>query len=119
MLKTSTLAFASVLLVAAGMASADKLTASTKSVAEVTKSSKREMPANDDFTSVTFRAGVGGSSPACCPTDLNCDGMVDAADLAVLLGSWGGAGLGDFNNDGNVNGSDLAILLGAWGPCQG
>jgi hypothetical protein len=119
MRKTSTIAFASIVLLTAGAASADKLAASTKTLTEGTKSVKREMPANDDFSSVTFRAGVGGSSPACCPTDLNCDGIVDAADLSVLLGSWGGAGTADFNADGNVNGSDLAILLGAWGPCQG
>lgn len=25
----------------------------------------------------------------CCPADLDCDGDVDAADLAILLGSWG------------------------------
>lgn len=47
--------------------------------------------------------------------DLNGDGLVDAADLAILLGAWGGSGLGDLNNDGTVDASDLAILLGAWG----
>ncbi|MFM1823638.1 MAG: hypothetical protein RI967_1904 [Planctomycetota bacterium] len=123
MLKTSTIAFASLLAVAAGVASADKLgTAakpSEKGAAETTKVAKREMPANDDFASVTFRAGVGGSSPACCPADLNCDGIIDGADLAALLSGWGSAGVGDINADGNTNGADLAILLGAWGACQG
>jgi hypothetical protein len=49
------------------------------------------------------------------PADLNGDGMVDGADLAQLLGNWGGKGLGDVNGDGMVDGADLASLLGAWG----
>ncbi len=54
-----------------------------------------------------------------CPADLNRDGSVDAADLALLLGGWGpGVGLpADLNSDGAVNAADLALLLGAWGPC--
>ncbi|MGA1057090.1 MAG: GC-type dockerin domain-anchored protein [Phycisphaerales bacterium] len=54
-----------------------------------------------------------------CEADLNGDGTVNGADLAILLGDWG-AGAGspaDFNGDGTVNGADLAILLGAWGDC--
>jgi hypothetical protein len=47
--------------------------------------------------------------------DLNGDGHVDAADLAILLGAWGGSGPADLNNDGTVDAADLAILLGAWG----
>jgi len=47
--------------------------------------------------------------------DLNGDGVVNAADLAILLGQWGGSGNADLNNDGVVNAADLAILLGAWG----
>jgi hypothetical protein len=54
-----------------------------------------------------------------CPADLNGDFAVDAADLAIVLGSWGGAGIGDLNADGIVNAADIAILLGAWGPCAG
>lgn len=49
--------------------------------------------------------------------DLNRDGAVDGADLAILLGSWGPAGgVGDLTGDGVVDGADLAVLLGAWGP---
>ncbi len=48
------------------------------------------------------------------PADLNGDGHVDGADLAVLLGNWGTAGAGDIDGDGVVSGADLAILLGAW-----
>jgi hypothetical protein len=61
-------------------------------------------------------ARAGGS----CSQDLNGDGVVNAADLATLLGSWGplpGSNPADLNGDGIVNASDLALLLGAWGPC--
>jgi len=52
-----------------------------------------------------------------CLGDLDNDGQTNGADLAILLGSWGTAGVGDINVDGTTNGSDLAILLGGWGPC--
>jgi subtilisin family serine protease len=51
----------------------------------------------------------------CVPADLNCDGHVDAGDLATLLGAWGGAGPADLDGNGSVGAEDLAILLGAWG----
>jgi hypothetical protein len=46
--------------------------------------------------------------------DLNGDGNVDGADLAILLGDWGGPGAGDLNRDGIIDGADLAIQLGNW-----
>lgn len=49
------------------------------------------------------------------PADINGDGVVDATDLALLLGSWGSNGAGDVNGDGTVDAADLALLLGAWG----
>ncbi len=55
------------------------------------------------------------STPA-CPSDLNGDGAIDAADLATLLGSWGGA-KNDLDGDGVVAASDLAMMLGSWGAC--
>jgi len=55
--------------------------------------------------------------PATCPADLNDDGVVNGADLSILLADWGGAGAGDLNGDGVVNGADLSILLAAWGDC--
>ena len=51
-----------------------------------------------------------------CPADLDGSGTVDAADLAVLLGAWGGAG-GDLDGNGGTDAADLAVLLGAWGAC--
>jgi hypothetical protein len=55
-------------------------------------------------------------APACHPADINCDGMVDAIDLGLLLGAWGTKGpAGDLDGDGIVGAADLAILLGEWG----
>ncbi|MFO0829305.1 MAG: dockerin type I repeat-containing protein [Phycisphaerales bacterium] len=47
------------------------------------------------------------------PADLNGDGAVNAADLAILLGAWG-TPAGDVNGDGTTDAMDLSILLGAW-----
>ena len=49
------------------------------------------------------------------PADLNGDGVVNGADLAILLIQWGADGSADFNGDGVVNGADLATLLASWG----
>ncbi len=48
------------------------------------------------------------------PADLNDDGIVDGADLTILLTCWGAA-CGDINSDGFTDGSDMASLLSAWG----
>jgi hypothetical protein len=32
----------------------------------------------------------------------------------LLLGNYNGPGVGDINHDGIVNGADLGLLLGAW-----
>ncbi len=57
--------------------------------------------------------------PPQCPADFDGDKMVTAADLALLLGSWGECPgcPADFNDDGLVNAFDLAYLLGTWGEC--
>jgi len=53
--------------------------------------------------------------------DLNLDGVVDGADLGILLSHWGtvdGAvgwsAAADLNSDGVVDGADLGILLSSW-----
>lgn len=46
--------------------------------------------------------------------DINYDGVVDGADLGILLGNWDGSGVGDLNGDGLVDGADLGLLLGNW-----
>ncbi len=60
-----------------------------------------------------------GACHVTCPADLTGEGLVDAADLAQLLGAWGVQvdHPADFNADGAVNAADLAFLLGSWGPC--
>lgn len=71
-------------------------------------------------TSTATTAGVAIPVPSAVPTllgDLNDDGVVDGADLSILLGAWGtdGSGTGaDLNGDGAVDGADLSIFLGAW-----
>ncbi|MSR40368.1 MAG: hypothetical protein EXS10_00480 [Phycisphaerales bacterium] len=47
--------------------------------------------------------------------DLDLDGSVDAADLAILLNAWGMTGHADLDGNGTVGGQDLAILLNHWG----
>jgi hypothetical protein len=59
---------------------------------------------------------MGPSIPDCLG-DINADGLVDANDLAILLGAWGGPGAGDLDLSGSIGAEDLAILLGAWGDC--
>jgi hypothetical protein len=54
--------------------------------------------------------------PAACPADLDSDGQVSAADLALLLAAWGTA-TADIDGDGTTGATDLAELLAAWGPC--
>jgi hypothetical protein len=63
-----------------------------------------------------------GSPTICdCLADLSGDGVVNAADLGLLLSSWGiagSAGNGDVNRDGVVNAQDLGELLANWGICD-
>jgi hypothetical protein len=57
------------------------------------------------------------SAPPSLIGDLNDDGVVDAADLTILLGAWGTDGQpagADLNDDGAVDAADLTLLLGAW-----
>ena len=54
----------------------------------------------------------------CNAADINGDGSVNGADLALVLASWGEPCLGcaaDVNQDGQVNGADLALILAGWG----
>lgn len=55
-----------------------------------------------------------------CVGDVNSDGNVDLADLAVLLSNFGASGnatpeQGDLNDDQNVDLADLALLLANFG----
>lgn len=66
-----------------------------------------------------FWAAATSGVPVTCAEDLNDDGVVNGGDLGLLLGNWGGAGLGDLTGNGTVDGADLGILLSAWGDCPG
>ena len=65
------------------------------------------------------RYEVSLSCAACPPSpDLNGDGVVNGADLGILLTAWGSTGsgvTGDLNGDGVVDGADLGALISAWG----
>lgn len=82
-------------------------------------------PANAANTIVaTHSTGAGlyavYSTP--CVGDINDDGLVNTADLTLLLLRFGQAvvpgSLGDINGDGGVNTTDLTLLLARFGqPC--
>lgn len=54
------------------------------------------------------------SGPPRVPGDLDGDGAVSGADLAIMLQQWGGPGSGDLDGDGVVDGADLGLLLNLW-----
>jgi hypothetical protein len=60
-----------------------------------------------------------GSVPGACPADLSGDGIVDGADLGLLLSAWGLPGASDLSGDGITDGADLGVMLAAWGACGG
>ncbi|HMN95246.1 MAG TPA: DUF4397 domain-containing protein [Phycisphaerales bacterium] len=55
---------------------------------------------------------VGAGKPG--NADLDGNGVVDSADLGILLGNWGRAGAGDLDGNGVVDGADLGLLLSSW-----
>ena len=57
--------------------------------------------------------------PPACPADITGDGSVGGADIASLLGAWGGGDPSADLDDGVVSAPDLAIMLSSWGACGG
>jgi len=54
-----------------------------------------------------------------CLADIDHNGSVDGADLAMLLAAYGtSTPSADLDGSGTVDGSDLGLLLAAWGPCK-
>jgi hypothetical protein len=51
------------------------------------------------------------------PADINGDGVVNTADLLLLLADWGCTGTceGDVDGDGDTDTNDLLLLLADWG----
>ncbi len=79
------------------------------------------MPASEDqFVRAFFSAMlVTSPAPAPCSGDANRDGLVNAADLSVLLGGFGAyqpsGENGDINGDAVIDGADLSVLLSNFG----
>ena len=81
----------------------------SKTVTVLTSDENLAGATNGSLT-LTMQVTVSGGNAA----DLNGDGRVDAADLAILLNQWGTSGSADIDHDGIVGGSDLGALLNAW-----
>ena len=53
-----------------------------------------------------------------CPTDIDGNGVVNGADLSLVLGAWATSdATADIDGSGTVDGADLALVLGSWGSC--
>ena len=83
----------------------------------------RELDADIDFVRISNEAltpeDFNYTPPIPIPGDANVDGLVNAADAAILASHWlqmGGAGWedGDFNGDGNVTDVDATLLATNW-----
>jgi hypothetical protein len=78
--------------------------------------------ASDVSTDSTVEAGIDDfrvDAYTCdfsIPADLDGDGLVNGADLGLLLSNWGPSDFGDLDGDGIVGGADLGLLLAAWAP---
>ncbi|MDI9411618.1 MAG: matrixin family metalloprotease [Bacteroidia bacterium] len=63
-----------------------------------------------------YNATLTITPPPSNPADVDGNGIVDAADLGVLLAAWGSSlAIADINDDGIVDGNDLGLLLSSWG----
>ena len=77
-----------------------------------------------DCCSITPVVGYvdnGGNSITCkdCRADVDCNGIIDAADLGLVLSAWGSIQAQyDIDGDGLVAGGDIGLLLGTWGVCK-
>jgi len=75
------------------------------------------IPWNGPGTDCTDADGDGFADlcPPPAEPDINGDGVVDGADLSILLSVWGDEyPPADLDFDGEVGASDLAILLSVW-----
>jgi hypothetical protein len=71
-----------------------------------------------DFSGNTGTGPTRAFNEAARPGDLDGNGVVNGADLGLLLAAWGTCGTpcpGDLDGNGVVNGADLGLLLAAWG----
>jgi hypothetical protein len=62
-----------------------------------------------------YNATLTITPPPSNPADIDGDGVVNAADLGVLLAAWGSSlDIADINDDGIVDGNDLGLVLSSW-----
>jgi hypothetical protein len=74
-------------------------------------------PANIDAAAF-FAAIVGNEIRiAGCPADVKEDGVIDIADVLLVVGNWGGQGPTDINDDGTTDVRDLLAVIKGWGDC--
>jgi len=78
----------------------------------------------DGTTTVTAEITFAFTPVTPCPGDANVDGVVNGADLSVLLAQFGQNSApstgGDLNGDGHVDAADLSVLLSNFGfVCEG
>jgi hypothetical protein len=62
------------------------------------------------------------SGQTCCIGDIYHDGIINGADLGIVLSEWGPVTPtthSDLDHNGRVDGADLGLLLSHWGPCGG
>ena len=80
---------------------------------------------NGDGIPDRCQCGALPALPACCAGDVNLDGIVDGADLGLLLSLWAApastepARTCDLDADGVISGADLGLMVSRWGTCGG
>ena len=55
-----------------------------------------------------------GRSDLSSASDLDGDGLVNGADLGILLSNWGTPCLGELTGDFQIDGADLGVVLANW-----
>jgi hypothetical protein len=72
---------------------------------------------NQGEDEATHDSAVGFIADAiACPADINSDGVIDTADLGILINAFGSNDpAADLNNDTIVDTADLGILIAAFG----
>jgi hypothetical protein len=57
-----------------------------------------------------------------CPEDIDDSGVVDFADVLIVLTAWGPCNPGrcpeDLNGDGMIGFADVLMIIVLWGPCE-
>jgi endoglucanase len=75
-------------------------------------------PVDTAMMTTVLKAQYASGSTGALAGDLNHNGRIEGADLAIMLNGWGAQPLGhraDFNADRMVDGVDLEFLLTRWG----